>query len=80
MTMATGLERPAWDTSKRDGDHLAPGDYQNRDWLREALSGGPSTPGGRVLSDLVNSLPKTWEGLQPGDWWNNGGVPVRVEG
>lgn len=48
--------------------------------MRQALSGGPDSDGGRVLSDLVASLPTTWEGLNPGDWWNNGGVPVRVEG
>lgn len=78
--MADELARPPWDTSKQTFNTVSPADKENREWMRQALSGGPSSPGGAVLSDLVNSLPDTWEGLKPGDWWNNGGIPTRVEG
>lgn len=77
--MATGLERPPWDTSKADGNHLAPADGENRDWMRQALAGGGAGNPDSVLAELIGKLPTSWEDLPPGALWNNGGIITRVE-
>lgn len=81
--MATGLERPPWDTSKQSFNTVSPADKENREYLTRLLGveGDVSAPvREKALSDFLKTLPTTWEGLSPGQWWNNGGVPVRVEG
>jgi len=80
--MATGLERPPWDTSKQGHLQRAPADSLNREYFADILGPAGDVSASvreKTLSDFLKMLPTTYVGLSPGQWWNNGGVPVRVE-
>lgn len=80
--MATGLERPPWDTSKQSFNTVSPADKENREYVETLLgpAGTISAPvKQKALSDFLKTLPKEPVGLAVGDWWDNGGIPTQVK-